>query len=365
LRLYFSRGEIMAVVDFEGFDMYNGTGNNTGLGSRHQITSGTGVALSMIAGRFGGQAFRVSNSQPATQRGGALRIFPAAATYSSFSHGFAFRQASFPSADTVAFQVVYRTTTTGHIGIMVTTLGAINVYRCSSLTAGTLIGSTPTDTISSSVWHYLEVEAVISDTVGEFRLYVDGVEKLNLSNVDTRNGASTTIDGVYVGNDVPSNATTKGTNDFDDMYFTDTATRIGERRIETLYPDSDVTQVWTRSAGAVNFELVDETLVDGDTTYVQGTTVGDRDTYGLNNLSSTPATVNGVKFNAFSVKTDAGARSIALQAISGATTSDGPDYSLPASYSKQERLLLTDPDTATAWTAAGVNALTGGPKVTI
>ena len=93
--------------------------------------------------------------------------------------------------------------------------------------------------------------------------------------------------------------------------------------------------------------------------------MGDVDTYGFGDLGSTPSTIDAVQLTAFAEKTDAAARSIALQAKSGATTSDGGNFSLAATYGKFERLLTTDPNTSAAWGASAVNALQGGPKVTV
>jgi hypothetical protein len=49
---------------------------------------------------------------------------------------------------------------------------------------------------------------------------------------------------------------------------------------------------------------------------------------------------------------------------SGATEVGGADTALPTSYAWLNRVDAVDPNTAAAWTAAAVNALQVGPKVT-
>lgn len=257
----------------------------------------------------------------------------------------------------------YDGTPTIQCGMKVDANGAINVYRYTSETAGTLLGASANGVIQPNTWHYIEVEVTISDTVGVFKVYVDGVQQVNLTGLDNKNTAN-----AYASNIRFSSASASGWNmslDVDDFYLTDAATKLGERRVETIYPTSDVAQGFARSTGATNYTLVDEAQVNGDTDYVQGSSVGDTDTYGLGDLSSTPTAVDAVQVISFAEKTDAGSRSFALQVKSGATTSDGSNYALAASYGKFERLLTQDPNGPTAWTASAVNALQGGPKVTV
>jgi hypothetical protein len=355
----------MAVVDIDGFDMYNGLGAETGLGSRHFVTSPSAMPVSLIAGRFGGQAIRISNGTGIAAQGMVTKTLAGGSAYNAFTHGFACRR-FLPTVETGGPDVWWMNGATAHCGFKIKGDGTIEALRSLTTSGGTLIGTSTSGVITDAAWHYIEVEVVISATVGMFRMWVDDIQVLNLANVVTQNGATTTVNTLRYNNNNTSNSTARRTVDFDDAYFTDSATRLGERRVETVYPNGDVNSGFTPLSGASNALMVDETLVDGDTTYVQASTVGDRDTYNLGNLSTIPTTVDAVQLSAWSKKTDAGARSIALQAVSGATTSDGPNYSLPSTtYTKQERLMITDPNTGLAWTGADVNALTAGPKVTI
>ena len=103
---------------------------------------------------------------------------------------------------------------------------------------------------------------------------------------------------------------------FDDLYVCDSAGStnngfLGDCRIDTIYPSGagNYTQ-FTPSTGS-NYTCVDETAPN-TTDYVDGATVGDRDSYALGNLSALSSqTVYGVQVNAAILKDDAGSKSAA------------------------------------------------------
>jgi hypothetical protein len=348
----------MAAILVDGFDLYNGIVTNTGVQAKWTL-SATTTSIAMVSGRFTGQAISIPAFNAVRT---AARSFTANA---SVSVGFAHNASVLPGANVIAPIVSLLSSSTFMVGLVITTTGALQAYRLTSISAGTQLGSNSVNCIAANTWHYIELEVTVSDTVGVFNVYVDGVQVLNLTSQDTRNGVPTTVDTVQFGSG-GTNGTTNGfTQLVDDLYVTNTATKLGERRVETLYPTSDVTQVWGRSTGATNYTLVDEAQVNGDTDYVQTSAVNDRDTYGFGNLTGSPTTIDAVQVTAFAEKTDATARSIALQVISGVTTSDGANFALAASYGRFERLMTVDPNGSITWTATNVNALTGGPKVTV
>jgi hypothetical protein len=185
------------------------------------------------------------------------------------------------------------------------------------------------------------------------------------SSLDTRNGTPTTCDTLYVGAAIAAAGTgTNGVVVFDDVVASDSATKIGPRRISLISATSDVLQGFTRSTGAANYSLINETSPDGDTSYVEGTLAA-LDRYGFGAFGLNPSVIDCVQISAFATNTDAFARLVALQVKSGATVSDGSNFTLPSagSYGKLERVLSTDPNTGSAWIAANVPPQ-AGPKVT-
>jgi hypothetical protein len=346
----------MAIVMIEGFDLYNGTGTGTGLGAKWS----SATSASLVTGRSGGQAMRIGQGA-----GGANCTRTLPSTYNAFAHGLAFRAVTLPLNNNVSPACAYVSAGTFQWGWQVNSSGAIVVYRYSSFFAGTLLGTSANGVIVANTFHYIQIESQISATVGTVTIKVDGVAVLTLTGLNNKNAGTSTIDSICFGGGGAYGGGSGYNQDMDDMYFVDTNAAIGERRVETLRPSADVAQGFARSAGTANFSLVNETLADGDTTYVQGSNVGDVDTYDFGDLSSTPFAISAVQMSIFGEKTDVTTRSIAAQVKSGATTSDGSNLALATTYAKLERIMETDPNTSAAWTATAVNALRAGPKVTV
>jgi len=120
---------------------------------------------------------------------------------------------------------------------------------------------------------------------------------------------------------------------------------------------------WTYASTA-NWPMVAETLQDGTTSYVYDATVNDADFYTIAAIASTPATVVAVTTRGFVQKSDAGTRGAAVQLKSGATTVTSTPTLLSSSFGWLWRTDVTDPATGAAWTAAAVNNVQIGPKVT-
>ena len=224
----------MAVVLVDGFDVYNGDGTLTGLQSKWFL-NGT-QSTDLIPGRFGGQALRISNATPALAR----RTFPNTA---SMGVGMALRASVFPTGDFIGFNILaILRTGTYTLGLICQSTGAISVYRATSASAGTFLGTSDSGVIAANTWHYLEVALTIHATLGSVSISVDGRNVLTLTNVNTSNGVAD-VNQLQLG--PPNNLNGNGTFDYDDLYITDSNSTIGERRIETLYPTSDIVNGWT------------------------------------------------------------------------------------------------------------------------
>lgn len=348
----------MAIVDRDGFDGFNGVGTNTGLQAKW-ITGGT---ISMQTGRFGGQCMRTT---AAVEVGGqhATRNLPAG--YSSLTVGFAFRAVALPTSDSVTGFMTLLSSGSYHVGARLTTAGAIEIGRYTSGTASTVLGTTANGVIVVNTWHFLEFEIVISDTAGRVDIYRDGASVSAFgSSLDTRNGTPTTADQLQFGILTTANPSPYGTLEFDDLYVLDVATRLGERRIETLRPTVDSgTNQWTPSTGTDHYAVVDEATANGDTDYLSTSTVNNRELFGNGGLSSTPATIDEVTVVMFAEKTDATTRTLYGSVQSGATDSDGSALTLAASYGHHSRAMALNPNGSVAWTASAVNNLKFGPKL--
>jgi hypothetical protein len=351
----------------EGFDTYNGTDFNTGVAVKWDLDryNNNYPALSTTAGRLGGQAFRVWYTGGSTACGGGSRQFTTPT--STIAAGFAFRTSNRSGHAQAILPTIFGVYSTGegrwYDLLCVNINGAISAFRAYGSNDGVFLATSPDDVIQNNVWHYIEVELVIDSTAGRVKVKVDGNTVINATGLNTSAGGAGTVDRVVLAGTNGGGATVQ--TDFDDLYVTDDAMSLGERRVETLIPTADVVKGFVPNAGTTNYTQVNELPNNGDIDFVQGTNVGDRDTYDFSNLSSNAAAVDAVQFVAYAKKTDAATRGIALQAVSGGNTFDGPTTNLTASYMKLERLMNTNPNTGGAWSFGTVNALRGGPKVTV
>jgi len=345
----------MAVVYVEGFDAYNGTDNVTatavGLATRWSITGPSGLA----AGRFGGQALELLVG------GSSIRYVVGAlpASYPTGTLGFAMRQTS-------AF------TSSSSVGKLISMNEQINIYpnndgSLSVRRSTTVLGTTAPGLIAIGAWNYVELEYVISTTVGMFNLYLNGSLVLSASGVNTQALGTDTTTSITMNSN--STAAVNGAGYLiDDLYLTDTPARLGEQRVVTVVPTSDGTpSQWAASGGAVApFTMVDEVLCDGDTTYIFDGTVGDRAVFNMASTGATPLSVSAVQIGTFTRKTDTGTRAIQLQYVdSGGTAYDSASQTLGTTYGRQVSILENNPATATAWTPAEANALKTGVKVSV
>lgn len=328
----------MAIKWIDGFDLYSAT---IGVAGRYGVvTNGTPT---FATGRFGvGQCVYMKNL------GIAHQIYSSAV--SALACGFAFKIAGLINKTLMGFKSG-GTGGTDQFDVRLTSGGALQATR-----NGTVLGTSAGSIFTAGGWHYVEIEVLRSATVGTFNIYLDGVSVLSLTGLNTGSADVDSMD-------------TKQTSDFtdywyDDMYFTDSATRLGECRIDTLRPSADTAQKdWTPNSGANNYSRVGDTTYDGDTTYVSAATVGNKDLYDLDNLPFSPLTIHAVQVVAAAKKDDATTRTFRSNVKSSSTTANGATKALSTSYQIFSDILATDPATSAAWTESGVNAMQIGPEV--
>lgn len=229
------------------------------------------------------------------------------------------------------------------------------------------IQSTATDSVRLDTWYYVEFKVVVGDSgTGAVYLDINGVNLISeTTGVDTKNGTDTTIDNVIFGSRNAGGNNGFSTFYIDDVYVFDTNgstnnAALGEVMIQTIVPTSDETITWDRSTGSVSYELVDDAAPDGDSTYVYTATAAEDELYGFGNLLANTASVYGLQVNACARKDDSGARTLNILTKSGTTTDPGDTESLDISYTFYQDIHETDPDTATAWTPSGVDAMQAG-----
>lgn len=220
--------------------------------------------------------------------------------------------------------------------------GKISVLRW----PGTELGVS-TATIAINAYHFFEVKSVIDTVVGSVQVKLDGTTILNLAGVNTQASANNYITNFRI--------VGGGTNrSIDDLYF-DTANFLGDGACECLFVNANGnTNQWTPSAGT-NYENVDDTTPDNDTTYNSEATATEIDLYNMDNLSTTSGIVEGMQVVGCLRKDDAGARNIRLMTRSGAVNYYGSIQALADAYLFYTEVWEDNPNTAAPWAIAEVN----------
>jgi hypothetical protein len=112
-----------------------------------------------------------------------------------------------------------------------------------------------------------------------------------------------------------------------------------------------------------NYLHVDELSPDSDTTYVESSTVTNKDTYTYQDLTSASGTIYAVNVLPYARKTDAGARSIrTLARLSGTEVDNGTDLVLGSSYVYHDTMYEEKPGGGD-WTVSDLNSTEFGVQV--
>ncbi len=234
---------------------------------------------------------------------------------------------------------------------------------------GGILGSSATSAFPINAWFHLEAKMKIHDTTGTIQVRIDGVDVINETGLDTRNGGNVGIVDLVTFGSAEDNAIVlricdifilneQGSAPLNDL--------IGPHTIESLRTDAAGNYTnWTPSAGA-NHDAVDdptEAVHDGDSTFVE-TTVAERDSYSFGDL------VSGEDPIAVQVKATARFTGTQLDFNTflrrSATDDDGPTETGTSSGFADRALTIyeTDPIAAGAWTKANLEATEFGIRTT-
>lgn len=218
-----------------------------------------------------------------------------------------------------------------------------------------------------AIWDYLEFAYHIDSAAGSYRIVVNGAVDLNATGVNTQATALNTWSG-FGGDTDPcafddwiTKAGNAGYHNTDDFWM--------DKRVSTLFPNGvgDVTQ-WLQvpvggPTGSNNYEKVDDTLADDDTTYNASDVVGATDLYQFQDLMAGATDIRGVQLNVVAKRENSGTP--ATRTMQPIIRSNGVDslaaaVTLGNSYVNYRHPLLLDPSGGAAFTKARVDAIQGG-----
>lgn len=262
----------------------------------------------------------------------------------------------------------FREGATVHISVTVNTgTGLVEVRRGAG---GTLL-ATGSIAVAAATYTYLEVYVLVSDTVGVVQTQVNGLPDISISGVDTRNGGTGILDTFAQVTPYRGATVASSFSYLDDLYILDTSgsqnnSFLGDVRVESILPNGNGNSsdlVGSDGNSVDNYLLVREVPPDGDTTYVESSTVGAEDTYEYGEVLSTSGQVFGVQVCMYARKTDAPAQTIAARSRLGTTEVGGADLAEATTYAYLLQIFEDDPD-GSPWTVSSVDAAQFGVQVT-
>ena len=242
-----------------------------------------------------------------------------------------------------------------------------------TLTVSTVQNSgTPNTTLATSstglspnAWNYIELRIKLGTTNGEAQIYLNGVQTLNVNNINTANGItsySKLAFGIFHG----SYTFAVVSFYFDDLYICDTTgatnnTFLGPISVYSLVPTGAGSSTQMSVTGAAtNWQAVAEAGAADTGTYVSSATTGNKDYYTFETLPGSVTSVPGVLIRTVCTTPDAGTRKlkINLKYTASVISSALRGLSL-GSWFTEYFVSDTAPDGA-AWTKAKVDSLEGG-----
>ena len=230
---------------------------------------------------------------------------------------------------------------------------------------GTVLATTTDQFDLYDGWHYLEFKAFINNTTGSFELRFDEENILSATNVDTRNNNAEAdeIKHIHIQRIEVVNTSTF----FDDLYICDTTGTknkdfLGDCQVTTIFPKADgALEDFTRSVGADSFALVNDNPPDDDSTHVESNTVGHKDSFDMDDVSSM-TTILGVQLTEYARFLTGSADIKHLARIDGGNFL-GSTKTLAGSYDFHMFIWEDNPDLSSAWTINGINTAEFGMEV--
>lgn len=287
----------------------------------------------------------------------------------AFSIGLAMHHNA-TSSGTAQF-IRLRNGATTHVALRLNAAGAVEVVNGAGAVLAT---STVAGITQANVWHHWTVSAVIHDTDGAVKVELNGDTVIDVTGVDTRNGATDVVTSVGAG--WFQYATTNQVR-IDDVYLTDTTGpapyngSLGDCRVATLRPSGNgevTTFVGSDGDSIDNWAHVDDNATTTD--YVGSATPGARDLYALGNLSADAlGDVYAVQVEMLAAKSDAGEAPgpllAALRGVTGtvSTAQAAAAAQLSTTYQWHAAPIVTADPAGDAWTVERVDGLQIGPEI--
>lgn len=302
-----------------------------------------------------------------------------APTGSRFVYGCAYRYTDAIPSFSVPFFAV-RNNAVPQIGLSQRQDGKIELYNGSSTNANdpaTLL-AVSTAPLSSGIYYFLELDVTIASSGGTAALRINNLPDIAFTG-NTQHDSSAAWDVLSVGLQFVSGTffgLAAATLDFCDIRIFDGKTTdrdghptanyqpIGDRQVLALHVQTGngAHADFTPTSGSNHGDMVKDLVSDGDTTTNASSTVGQKDSYPLDDLAA--GTVAAAQTVLVARKVDAGDRLVSDLLRLGGIDYEGPDLAPNETYNHLLTPYDNSPATLTPFTVAEINAAEAGVVIT-
>jgi hypothetical protein len=308
-----------------------------------------GGARSIAGGRFGGNGYKLNGlTQVIAEFAGSVATQPRwGVTYWAKWTTIGATSNIYHLSDS-AVTGTMPSGNTAHANVVLNADGSLELF-----TAGVSRGSTAAGLIVATTWHHIEIRVFIDD-VGTAEVWVDGSSELSATDVDCLLGTTTNVTTNISGGNSTECI-------IDDLLLAEgSVARMNLHQIHELLP----TGAGDNSAWTGTFADVDDPLgsPDGDTTVITTQTALAKQDHTFPALPGGITLVHAVELVSRARVNESAPFDIVQFSISGATETDFAAQGLIGTYVLKTDRHNIDPDTATNWIVAGVNALKVGAK---
>jgi hypothetical protein len=357
----------MALLFMDSFDHYT-TADLLDKWSATTLLSGGTIGINSGTGRRGSNSLRIGSGGTTSAACAVRRVLAGGDATAILGFAFLLPAGSMGTAG-VTIAAVHDGGTT-QVTLRLNADYTLSVLRGPNAASPTILG-TSTAAVSAASFVYIEWKTLIHPSVGTVDVRVNGAPVLALTAQNTRISAVSQWTGCTLG--TPENLSsswlpTVHTADFDDLYVLDGTgaapwnTFLGDVRVDARLPTgAGATTGWTPLAGA-NWDAVNDTAPDDDTTYTSTSTVGVTDTFVTQDAPVVGATIYGVQHCLNLKKMDAGACTVAPVIRHSGVDYPGAAISPGTTYAYGLAIAAVNPGTGATWVEADFNAAEFGYK---
>lgn len=361
----------MTLVAIESFDTFGTTDGDAGssavvagLDAKYTGSFQNGADMRVYDGWGSGKALSSGRDSSASDN---YTLIPVGTPKQEIICGFAFKPRKDPSPVEFFYGAFDTAAGLNHVTCQILYGNTLRVLR--SYVVANLLGNIY-NAFRPNRWTYVEIRVKVSNTVGEVEVKLNGVQKLNVSGVDTKDGSGADqITHINLAGADGSADTADYNYLWDDVYIvnkdgTSNNDFLGPHKVESIFPDAEGDNIdFTPSTGTDNSALIDENPRNDDTDYNESGTTGHYDLLTAGNLSTITGNIKGIQLNNDARVTDASPVDLINKVKSTVEDEAAAQQVSDTSYVTFFDIWEEDPNTSAAWTVSNVNALQIGYEV--